>query len=189
MNAIIPDGSDPNRCLSVHWALPVQCVLASTHRENWHETRHPDTGNRIRYRWPITATEEHHDGAWHPLAIAKPPNPAVERELLFIDGPLDGQTVRQPRALWPIGTYYPDPQDGGAGLWADPAVPDDRSRGRYVRNPDRPCWAEPLWMVWVEGREPQPAWIPEPFDPGDYCGNCGIALSRHATDCKTGDLL
>lgn len=189
MSTDTPDGSDPTRCLSVHWALPVQCVLAATHRENWHEARHPQTGTRIRYRWPITATEELRDGAWHPLAIPKPPNRAVERELLFVDGPLDGQIAWKPRALWPVGTYYPDPQGRNCGVWVGHAVPNDRARGRYVPNPDRPCWVEPLWMVWVEGALPEPAWIPEPFDPGDYCGTCGIALSRHGADCKVGDLL
>ena len=75
MPEIRPDMSDENRCISVHWNLPVQCVLPSSHRENWHEAWHPQNGNRIRYRRSFGnfATEDLHHGAWHDLEIP-PPN-------------------------------------------------------------------------------------------------------------------
>lgn len=72
MPEITPDLSDVSRCVSVHWSLPVQCVLPRTHRENWHEAWHPQTGNRVRYRRAARATEELHDGAWHDLHIPGP---------------------------------------------------------------------------------------------------------------------
>lgn len=73
MPEIKPDLSDPNRCVSVHWNLPVQCVLPSSHRENWHEAWHPQTSNRIRYRRSMGgyATEELNDG-WRDLQIPPP---------------------------------------------------------------------------------------------------------------------
>lgn len=84
MPEIRPDLTDTSRCISVHWSLPAQCVLPCTHRENWHETWHPQTGNRIRYRrsYGTFATEELRDGQWHDLAIPAPgdicgePNPS-----------------------------------------------------------------------------------------------------------------
>ena len=73
MPEIKPDLTDKNRCVSVHWNLPVQCVLPSSHRENWHEAWHPQTGNRLRYRRSFGAyvTEELNDG-WHDLQIPPP---------------------------------------------------------------------------------------------------------------------
>lgn len=73
MPELTPDLSDPTRCISVHWALPVQCVLATTHRDD-HETWHPETGNRLRYTAEGGAfrTEELHHGAWHRLQIPPP---------------------------------------------------------------------------------------------------------------------
>ena len=73
MPEIKPDLSDSNRCISVHWTLPVQCVLPSSHRENWHETWHPQNGNRLRYRRSMGgyATEELLDG-WRDLKIPPP---------------------------------------------------------------------------------------------------------------------
>jgi hypothetical protein len=74
MPEITPDLKDESRCISVHWSLPVQCVLPNTHRENWHEAGHPHTGNRMRYRrsMGVFVTEELHDGAWHDLTIPAP---------------------------------------------------------------------------------------------------------------------
>ncbi|WP_030670519.1 hypothetical protein [Streptomyces rimosus] len=74
MPEIKPDRSDKSRCISVHWNLPVQCVLPASHRENWHEAWHPQTGNRMRYRrsMGVYATEELHHGAWHDLEIPPP---------------------------------------------------------------------------------------------------------------------
>jgi hypothetical protein len=74
MPEIKADQTDPNRCLSVHWNLPVQCVLPSSHRENWHEAWHPQTGNRIRYRrsYGNFTTEELHHGEWRDLEIPPP---------------------------------------------------------------------------------------------------------------------
>lgn len=74
MPEIQPDLSDQSRCISVHWSLPVQCVLPSTHRENWHEAWHPQSGNRIRYRRTlgIYRTEELRDGGGHTLEIPPP---------------------------------------------------------------------------------------------------------------------
>jgi hypothetical protein len=62
-----PDLSDKSRCGSVHWSLPVQCVLKRTHRENWHEAWHPESGNRMRYRYPIRTTQELRHGEWTTL--------------------------------------------------------------------------------------------------------------------------
>lgn len=72
MPEITPDLTDHSRCISVHWSLPVQCVLPRTHRENWHETWHPKTGNRMRYRHTIGATEILRGGLWTSLEIPPP---------------------------------------------------------------------------------------------------------------------
>jgi len=74
MPEIRPDLSDENRCISVHWNLPVQCVLPSSHRENWHEAWHPESGNRLRYRRSFGnfATEDLHHSEWHDLQIPPP---------------------------------------------------------------------------------------------------------------------
>jgi hypothetical protein len=74
MPEIKPDRSDSNRCVSVHWNLPVQCVLPAGHRENDHEAWHPTTGNRMRYRrsMGVYRTEELHHGEWHDLEIPPP---------------------------------------------------------------------------------------------------------------------
>lgn len=74
-----PDRSNPDRCLSVHWSLPVQCVLHVAHRENWHETWHPETGNRLRYRYGALATEELRSGEWYDLGIPRPDNRSREQ--------------------------------------------------------------------------------------------------------------
>lgn len=73
MPEITPNLTDKNRCVSVHWNLPVQCVLPSSHRENWHEAWHPQTGNRLRYRRSMGSyvTEELNSG-WHDLQIPPP---------------------------------------------------------------------------------------------------------------------
>lgn len=73
---------DDNRCESTHWSLPVQCVLPSSHRENWHEAWHPETGNRLRYRYPGSLTEELHHGEWHPLFLPKPGDPITTADQL-----------------------------------------------------------------------------------------------------------
>lgn len=74
MPEIRPDLSDESRCIFVHWNLPVQCVLPSSHRENWHEAWHPQTGNRIRYRrsYGNFVTEDLHHDEWHDLEIPPP---------------------------------------------------------------------------------------------------------------------
>jgi hypothetical protein len=74
MPEITPDLSDRSRCISVHWSLPVQCVLPRTHRENWHEAWDPETGNRLRYRrsFGIFRTEELRNGEWTALFIPPP---------------------------------------------------------------------------------------------------------------------
>ncbi|MEU9444602.1 hypothetical protein AB0D42_27725 [Streptomyces sp. NPDC048304] len=73
MPEILPDLTDKSRCISVHWNLPVQCVLPRSHRENWHEAWHPQTGNRLRYRRSGEyRTEELHHGEWHDLEIPPP---------------------------------------------------------------------------------------------------------------------
>ncbi|MFD6551280.1 hypothetical protein [Streptomyces sp. NPDC058398] len=73
-NAVRPDRSDASRCISVHWSLPVQCVLPSSHRENWHEAWHPKSGNRLRFQRSMGGyrTEELHHGEWHDLQLAPP---------------------------------------------------------------------------------------------------------------------
>ena len=72
MPEIAPDLTDKTRCISVHWNLPVQCVLPRSHRENWHEAWHPQTGNRLRYRRSgMYRTEELNDG-WRDLEIPPP---------------------------------------------------------------------------------------------------------------------
>lgn len=75
MSEYSPDQSDPSRCTSVHWSLPMQCVLPRAHRENWHEAWHPESGNRLRYRYPTRATEELHRGAWHAVYAPGPARP------------------------------------------------------------------------------------------------------------------
>lgn len=72
MPEITPDLSDKGRCISVHWTLPVQCVLPRSHRENWHETWDPETGNRLRYRYGIYRTEELRNDEWAALFIPPP---------------------------------------------------------------------------------------------------------------------
>lgn len=74
MPEIKPDLSDESRCISVHWNLPVQCVLPSSHRENWHEAWHPQNGNRLRYRrsYGNFVTEDLHHGEWHDLQLPPP---------------------------------------------------------------------------------------------------------------------
>jgi hypothetical protein len=74
MPEIKPDLSEWSRCISVHWSLPVQCVLPCTHRENWHEAWRPGTGNRIRYRrsFGIYRTEELSGDDWKALEIPPP---------------------------------------------------------------------------------------------------------------------
>lgn len=74
MPEIKPDLSNANRCISVHWSLPVQCERSRAHFENWHWATDPITGNRIRYRRTlgIYATEELRDGGWHVLPIPPP---------------------------------------------------------------------------------------------------------------------
>jgi hypothetical protein len=74
MPEIAPDLADESRCVSVHWNLPVQCVLPRGHRENWHEAWHPQTGNRLRYQRSMGGyvTEELHHGKWHDLEIPPP---------------------------------------------------------------------------------------------------------------------
>ena len=73
MPEISPDLADKARCVSVHWNLPVQCVLPRGHRENWHEAWHPENGNRLRYRRSgVYVTEELHHGKWHDLEIPPP---------------------------------------------------------------------------------------------------------------------
>jgi hypothetical protein len=72
-NAVRPDRSDFSRCISVHWSLPVQCVLPVGHRENWHEAWHPESGNRLRYRRSgLYRTEDLHHGEWHDLQLPPP---------------------------------------------------------------------------------------------------------------------
>lgn len=73
-NAIRPNRSDESRCTSVHWSVPVQCVLPVGHRENWHEAWHPKSGNRLRYRRSMGGyhTEELHHGEWHDLQLPPP---------------------------------------------------------------------------------------------------------------------
>ncbi|MER8030646.1 hypothetical protein ABTZ78_17005 [Streptomyces bauhiniae] len=62
------------RCVSVHWSLPVQCELPAAHRENLHETTHPETGSRLRYRRAggVWRTEELVERVWRPLEIVPP---------------------------------------------------------------------------------------------------------------------
>lgn len=74
MPEITPDTSDPKRCISVHWSLPVQCKLPAPHRENWHETTQPKTWAQLRYRRSMGtyATEVSGDNGWEPLDIPAP---------------------------------------------------------------------------------------------------------------------
>jgi hypothetical protein len=83
MAATRPDQGDPERCISTHWTLPVQCEKGSSHRENWHEGRDPETGAWIRYRWPGRLTEELRDGEWLtlPAPPAAPITPDNEQQL------------------------------------------------------------------------------------------------------------
>lgn len=69
---ITPDMSNPGRCISVHWSLPVQCVLPAAHAANWHEAS--QAGNRIRYRRSMGtySTEVLRGDTWHDLGIPAP---------------------------------------------------------------------------------------------------------------------
>lgn len=51
-----------DRCISVHFTMPMQCLLAVGHRENWHEAELD--GARYRYRWPSRSTQILADGEW-----------------------------------------------------------------------------------------------------------------------------
>lgn len=92
---ITPDTSDPARCISTHWSLPAQCTLSSSHRENWHETRHPESGLRMRYRYGpgVCATEEWRDNEWRDLGIPGPDNRGREQLLAEI-GRLNGELAK-----------------------------------------------------------------------------------------------
>ena len=101
MPEIHPDLSDTSRCVSVHWSLPAQCVMPRTHRANWHETWHPQTGNRIRYRRSCGtyATDELSDGEWHDLALPAPGDicvaPHSSKPGIFCQEPGDHQWMHR----------------------------------------------------------------------------------------------
>jgi NTP pyrophosphatase (non-canonical NTP hydrolase) len=82
---LAPDMTNPERCISVHWSLPVQCVLPCTHRANWHEGWHPETGNRLRYRRTVGVTKELRDGAWVDLGIPGPGHRSREELAAEVD--------------------------------------------------------------------------------------------------------
>lgn len=123
MSEFTPDLSDESRCISAHWSMPVQCVLPRTHRDNWHEAWHPETGNRLRYRYSTRATEELHHGEWHEV---KPPQPGPGKDLT-------GAVRRSPNGtrlavLWP-SPPHPDrwivtDRWGSTGYESDEAVAD-----------------------------------------------------------------
>jgi hypothetical protein len=116
MPEIQPELSDQSRCISVHWSLPVQCVLPCTHRENWHEAWHPDSGNRIRYRraFGVYRTEELHDGGWHDLDIPPPGDVCGEP----YDRP--GVFCQAPRAHNEISWTHGAVVDGCSYTWNTP---------------------------------------------------------------------
>lgn len=112
MPEIKPDLTDQSRCVSVHWFLPVQCVLPRTHRENWHETWHPQTGNRVRYRrsFGTYATEELRDGEWHNLHIPAPGDicgePHSDNPAVFCQGPRTHNRISWTHRAIVDGTTY-----------------------------------------------------------------------------------
>jgi hypothetical protein len=78
----MPAPAEPGEpvCASVHWDLPVECVLPRTHRENWHVGANPLTGSWFRYRYPIRSTHELVDGRWVDRTEPKPDRLTPERE-------------------------------------------------------------------------------------------------------------
>lgn len=98
MNEIKPDLSDKSRCISVHWSLPVQCVLPPTHRENWHETWDPETGNRLRYRrsMGVFRTEALYDGTWHDLELPAPGAALTDTQLTEIEARANRHRLMEP---------------------------------------------------------------------------------------------
>lgn len=106
MPEIKPDLSDQSRCISVHWSLPVQCVLPSSHRENWHEAWHPESRNRIRYRrsFGVFRTEELSNGGWNALEIQPP-----------------GEICGEPHSTHP-GVFCQEPRTHNEYSWTHHAV-------------------------------------------------------------------
>lgn len=106
MPEIKPDLTDTHRCVSVHWSLPAQCVLPRSHRENWHEAWHPQTGNRIRYRRAFGSflTEELRGGDWNDLAIPAP-----------------GDVCGEPHGTKP-GVFCEDPRKHNERSWTHQAA-------------------------------------------------------------------
>jgi hypothetical protein len=106
MPEIKPDLTDQSRCISVHWSLPVQCVLPCTHRENWHEAWHPQSRNRIRYRRTLGVfrTEELRDGDWRDLEIPPP-----------------GEVCAEPHSQWAT-IFCQHPRSHNETTWTHRAV-------------------------------------------------------------------
>lgn len=118
MPEIKPDRSDRNRCVSVHWNLPVQCVLPGTHRQNDHEAWHPQTGNRLRYRRSMGtySTEELHSGEWHDLHIPPPGGYCNDQ----YSGYYSGQSVVRCTGQYGHGWNHRAVVDGCTHSWNTP---------------------------------------------------------------------
>lgn len=82
-------------CPSTHYSLASSCALPPGHREIWHETFHPETGQRLRYRraFGIRHTQEwvpdDDPGApdsgewvtWHYVEPQAEPTPVIAADL------------------------------------------------------------------------------------------------------------
>lgn len=130
MPEIKPDLTDTHRCISVHWTLPVQCVLPRAHRDNWHETWHPQTRNRIRYRRTVGVTEELRAGEWRDLGIPAPGEICGEPH-----SPKPGVFCQQPRNHNEISWTHSAVFEGCRYTWNTlrPKTTQDQDRQDVVR--------------------------------------------------------
>ena len=118
--------NDGDRCASTHWSLPVQCVLKSSHRENWHETWDPESGNRLRYRHPGGRTEELRAGEWVALDFPKPDLRSRDELLAEVE-----RLTAAPMCVW---TYNDDEGETSSEPYATEAGARADAEEEYVDN-------------------------------------------------------
>lgn len=120
-----------DHCPSIHYTLPAHCTLPPGHRDNWHETRHPNTGARLRYRraygtlhtqeWePSDDPAEPDAGEWttrHHVLPQDAPTPTVPDDLdqrikVMVDA---HEPLTAGSSLYPVGCI--------CGTWHNPTGP------------------------------------------------------------------
>lgn len=110
----------------------------------------------------------------------------VEREIVFVGGPRDGEREQVAKAFWPLGNYYPaGPFGGPGGVWVGEHLAVDRARGHYRADYAAGCSGEPFPMKWYPaGTWTGAAWSCGWHDrSGDDPGGCpDCAYERHADD-------